>query len=166
MEGGEPWAALEKDPLKLTVDDVYEISYDVGCQFRDVSSSQSSRAISELQFKILRVLEMFETLVSKSSISLEELKLERDNLKTKAERLMGELQNGNLRTVGPDKFLINLEDPNCPRFTFQELSDVLQERNNLKAQLLTTRAVIQGYKSGIPTREEHHVVNLKTGPWS
>ena len=32
--------------------------------------------------------------------------------------------------------VVDLTDPNRPRFTLQELRDVLQERNKLKSQLL------------------------------
>ncbi|XP_078278061.1 RILP-like protein 2 [Rhinoraja longicauda] len=151
--------AFNKDPLELTVEDVYDISHQLGCQFRDVNSSQSSTAVSELQFQVVRVLEMFATLVSQSSVSLEELRLERDGLKAEAETLIGQLRSKATvpvqeRNIGADKFMVNLEDPNCPRFTLQELSEVLQERNHLKAQLLTTRAAIQCYQSATITQAE------------
>ncbi|XP_059850531.1 RILP-like protein 2 [Hypanus sabinus] len=160
MAAGEPggWPAFEKDPLELTVDDVYKISYDVGCQFREVNASRSSRAVSELRFKILRVLEMLEALVSKGPVTLEELEFERDYLKEEAERLVRAIQDRAIDTEqengGAAKSITSVEDPNSPRFTFQELRDVLEERNNLKARLLTTRAAIQGYKSGIPIQHE------------
>nr|XP_009930831.1 PREDICTED: RILP-like protein 2 [Opisthocomus hoazin] len=51
--------------------------------------------------------------------------------------------------LGPDKMVIDLTDPNRPRFTLQELRDVLQERNQLKAQLLVAQEELQCYKSGI-----------------
>nr|XP_009482988.1 PREDICTED: RILP-like protein 2 [Pelecanus crispus] len=52
-------------------------------------------------------------------------------------------------TLGPDKMIIDLTDPNRPRFTLQELREVLQERNQLKAQLLVVQEELQCYKSGI-----------------
>ncbi|XP_010133341.1 PREDICTED: RILP-like protein 2, partial [Buceros rhinoceros silvestris] len=52
-------------------------------------------------------------------------------------------------SLGPDKMVIDLTDPNRPRFTLQELRDVLQERNQLKAQLLVVQEELQCYKSGI-----------------
>lgn len=42
--------------------------------------------------------------------------------------------------------MIDLKDPNRPRFTLQELKDVLQERNQLKAQLLLAQEELQLYK--------------------
>lgn len=48
--------------------------------------------------------------------------------------------------IGPDKLVIDLKDPNRPRFTMQELKEVLQERNQLKAQLLVAQEELQLYK--------------------
>lgn len=45
--------------------------------------------------------------------------------------------------TGPDKLVIDLKDPNRPRFTMQELKEVLQERNQLKAQLLVAHEELQ-----------------------
>lgn len=42
--------------------------------------------------------------------------------------------------------VIDLTDPNRPRFTLQELRDVLQERNKLKSQLLVVQEELQCYK--------------------
>lgn len=48
--------------------------------------------------------------------------------------------------LGPDKMVVDLTDPNRPRFTLQELRDVLQERNKLKSQLLVVQEELQCYK--------------------
>lgn len=48
--------------------------------------------------------------------------------------------------LGPDKMVIDLRDSNRPRFTLQELRDVLQERNKLKSQLLVVQEELQCYK--------------------
>lgn len=42
--------------------------------------------------------------------------------------------------------MVDLKDPNRPRFTMQELKEVLQERNQLKAQLLIAQEELQLYK--------------------
>ena len=42
--------------------------------------------------------------------------------------------------------VIDLKDPNRPRFTMQELKEVLQERNQLKAQLMVSQEELQMYK--------------------
>lgn len=55
--------------------------------------------------------------------------------------------------------VVDLTDPNRPRFTLQELRDVLQERNKLKSQLLVVQEELQCYKRwvllwgwGVPRR--------------
>ena len=42
--------------------------------------------------------------------------------------------------------VVDLTDPNRPRFTLQELRDVLQERNKLKSQLMVVQEELQCYK--------------------
>ena len=42
--------------------------------------------------------------------------------------------------------VVDLKDPNRPRFTMQELKEVLQERNQLKAHLLIAQEELQLYK--------------------
>lgn len=91
MEFGEelsPALAFEKDAFELTVEDVYDISYVIGRDLLKISSA--GEEVSDLQFRIVRVLEMFETLVNKYNLSLEELKLERDNLKSELDRIIKE----------------------------------------------------------------------------
>ncbi|XP_019504472.1 PREDICTED: RILP-like protein 2 [Hipposideros armiger] len=147
-----PEGALRKSPFQLTVEDVYDISYVVG---RELMALGSDPRVTQLQFKIVRVLEMLETLVNEGNLAVEELRMERDNLRKEVERLRGE---GSAPTrevnLGPDKMVVDLTDPNRPRFTLQELRDVLQERNKLKSQLLVVQEELQCYKSGlIPPRE-------------
>lgn len=50
------------------------------------------------------------------------------------------------QTAGPNQLVIDLTDPNRPRFTMQELKEVLQERNQLKAQLMVAQEELQLYK--------------------
>lgn len=91
MEFGEessPALAFEKDAFELTVEDVYDISYVIGRDLLKISST--GEEVSDLQFRIVRVLEMFETLVNKYNLSLEELKMERDNLKSELDRIIKE----------------------------------------------------------------------------
>lgn len=153
-EGDEPGpeGALRKSALQLTVEDVYDISYVVG---RELMALGSDPRVTQLQFRIVRVLEMLETLVNAGSLAVEELRLERDSLRKEAERLRGAgPAAGREVNLGPDKMVVDLTDPNRPRFTLQELRDVLQERNRLKSQLLVVQEELQCYKSGlIPPRE-------------
>ncbi|XP_050964870.1 RILP-like protein 2 [Labeo rohita] len=169
MEGrhdSSPMQAFDKDVLEMTCEDVYDISYVIGRDLLKVNTG--SREFSDLQFKIVRVLEMFESMVNKYNLSLEELRMELDNMKREMERVVAEGSSGNdSNTVGPNKLVVDLKDPNRPRFTMQELKEVLQERNNLKAQLLLAQEELQLYKSGVLGSEQKMVeVNLETLPQS
>ncbi|XP_059401025.1 RILP-like protein 2 isoform X2 [Carassius carassius] len=169
MEGRQdssPMQAFEKDVLEMTCEDVYDISYVIGRDLLKVSTG--SREFSDLQFKIVRVLEMFETMVNKYNLSLEELRMELENMKRQTERVVaeGSTSSGNT-TVGPNQLVVDSKDPNRPRFTMQELKEVLQERNKLKAQLLLAQEELQLYKSGVLGSEQKMVeVNLETLPQS
>ncbi|KAH1180412.1 RILP-like protein 2 [Mauremys mutica] len=154
-----PESAFEKSPFQLTAEDVYDISYLVGREILKISSEPQGEVptrAAQLQFKIVRILEMLEALVNESNLTVEELKMERDNLKKEVEGLRKERPPGNAEqlSLGPDKMIIDLTDPNRPRFTLQELRDVLQERNHLKAQLLIAQEELQCYKSGIISQRE------------
>ncbi|XP_071428348.1 RILP-like protein 2 isoform X1 [Pithys albifrons albifrons] len=146
---GGPESALEKSPFQLTPADVYDISAVVGrdlLQLRAGPDLPAARA--RLQFRIVRVLEMLEALVSESSVAEEQLRRERDSLRRELELLRAEPGPGSAPqlSLGPGKMVIDLSDPNRPRFTLQELQDVLQERNQLKAQLLVVQEELQCYK--------------------
>lgn len=91
-EEPSPALAFEKDAFELTVEDVYDISYVIGRDLLKISST--GEEVSDLQFRIVRVLEMFETLVNKYNLSLEELKMERDNLKSELSRIIKESSSG------------------------------------------------------------------------
>nr|XP_009926013.1 PREDICTED: RILP-like protein 2 [Haliaeetus albicilla] len=69
--------------------------------------------------------------------------------------------NASWLSLGPDKMIIDLTDPNRPRFTLQELRDVLQERNQLKAQLLVVQEELQCYKSGIISQRRDQTEELE-----
>ncbi|KAM6155564.1 RILP-like protein 2 [Rhynchocyon petersi] len=148
-----PEGALGKSPSQLTAEDVYDISYMMG---RELVALGSDPRVTRLQFKIVRVLEMLEALVSEGSLEAEELRLERDNLRKEVQALRsGHPPAGAEVNLGPNKMVVDLTDPNRPRFTLQELRDVLQERNKLKAQLLVAQEELQCYRSGlIPPRED------------
>lgn len=85
-EGDEagPEGALSKSPFQLTTEDVYDISYVVG---RELMALGSDPRVTQLQFKIVRVLEMLETLVTEGSLAAEELRMERDSLRKEVEGL-------------------------------------------------------------------------------
>ncbi|XP_051684845.1 RILP-like protein 2 isoform X2 [Oryctolagus cuniculus] len=130
-EGDEagPEGALGKSPSQLTAEDVYDISYVVG---RELMALGSDPRVTQLQFKIVRVLELLEALVSEGNLTAEALRLERDSLRAEVAGLRREL----------------------PPARGEELRDVLQERNKLKSQLLVVQEELQCYKSGLmPARE-------------
>ncbi|XP_071428349.1 RILP-like protein 2 isoform X2 [Pithys albifrons albifrons] len=161
---GGPESALEKSPFQLTPADVYDISAVVGrdlLQLRAGPDLPAARA--RLQFRIVRVLEMLEALVSESSVAEEQLRRERDSLRRELELLRAEPGPGSAPqlSLGPGKMVIDLSDPNRPRFTLQELQDVLQERNQLKAQLLVVQEELQCYKSGIISQRKDQSEELE-----
>ncbi|KAM9281197.1 RILP-like protein 2 [Morus bassanus] len=163
-EDGGPERALEKSPFQLTAGDVYDISSVVGRDLLQLSAGpQVPAALARLQFRIVRVLEMLEALVSESSLAEEQLRMERDSLRREVEALRGEGSRGSAPqlSLGPDKMVIDLTDPNRPRFTLQELRDVLQERNQLKAQLLVVQEELQCYKSGIISQRRDQTEELE-----
>ncbi|KAG1957745.1 RILP-like protein 2 [Pimephales promelas] len=168
-QDSSPMEAFDKDVLEMTVEDVYDISYVIGRDLLKVNTG--GREFSDLQFKIVRVLEMFETMVNKYNLSMEELRMERDNMKREMERVVAEGSSGDVNTnnesIGPNKLVVDLKDPNRPRFTMQELKEVLQERNKLKAQLMVAQEELQLYKSGVLGSEQSMVeIKLDTLPQS
>ncbi|KAM6246871.1 RILP-like protein 2 [Porphyrio hochstetteri] len=161
---GGPEKALEKSPFQLTAGDVYDISSVVGRDLLQLSAGpQLPAALARLQFRIVRVLEMLEALVSESSLVEEQLRMERDSLRLELQALREEGARGSAQqlSLGPDKMVIDLTDPNRPRFTLQELRDVLQERNQLKAQLLVVQEELQCYKSGIISQKGDQTEELE-----
>lgn len=162
-EDGGPESALEKSPFQLTATDVYDISSVVGRDLLQLRAGpQLPAARARLQFRIVRVLEMLEALVSESSVAEEQLRRERDSLRRELEQLRAAARGSAPQpSLGPDQMVIDLTDPNRPRFTLQELRDVLQERNQLKAQLLVVQEELQCYKSGIISQKRDQTEELE-----
>lgn len=150
-EDSGPEGALGKSPLQLTPEDVYDISSVVGRELAALGGGQDPR-VARLQFTIVRVLELLETLVSEAGVAAEELRMERDSLRHELEGLRR--ATGGQDGLGPDKMVVDLADPNRPRFTLQELREVLQERNKLKSQLLLAQEELQCYRSGLISAQE------------
>lgn len=86
QEDSGPEGALGKSPLQLTPEDVYDISSAVGRELAALGGGQDPR-VARLQFTIVRVLELLETLVSEAGVAAEELRLERDSLRHELEGL-------------------------------------------------------------------------------
>ncbi|TSW08318.1 RILP-like protein 2 [Bagarius yarrelli] len=158
LADGSVVPAFMKNPLELGVEDVYDISYVIGKDLLKIN--RGGQEVSDLQFKIVRVLEMFEMLVSSFNLSLEELRMERDNLKGQLERLVSGSHGNSNNVIGPDMLVVDMKDPNRPRFTMQELKEVLQERNQLKAQLLVTQEELQLYKCGNLRQSESNMMEV------
>uniref|UniRef100_G3WRX6 RILP-like protein 2 n=1 Tax=Sarcophilus harrisii TaxID=9305 RepID=G3WRX6_SARHA len=141
-----------KNPFHLTAEDVYDISYVVGRDLMAITGDSRDVAtrVTQLQFKIVRILEMLEALVNDCNVTVEELRMERDSLRKEVEGLRSE-GHASFPEVNPgtNKVVVDLTDPNRPRFTMQELRDVLHERNKLKSQLLVAQEELQCYKSGL-----------------
>ncbi|XP_066466097.1 RILP-like protein 2 [Tiliqua scincoides] len=162
----KPDSVFGKDPFQLTAEDVYDISYILGRELHQISSQppmEVSSGVTRLQFKIVSVLEMLEALVNESNLAVEALKMERDSLKRELEELRKQGAGGRAEEVnlGPNKMIIDLTDANRPRFTLQELREVLQERNQLKAQLLVAQEELQCYKSGLISQKPDLVESMQ-----
>uniref|UniRef100_UPI00398F544B RILP-like protein 2 n=1 Tax=Pristiophorus japonicus TaxID=55135 RepID=UPI00398F544B len=159
MEELNPTSAFDKDPFELAAEDVYDISYIIGRDLMKLSGPDGCHIVSELQYKIIRVLEMFEALVNKHNLTVETLRIERDSLRVETERLRQAESDSQLQqSAGPDKLAVDVNDPDRPRFTLQELRDVLQERNKLKAQLLVAQEELECYKSGLITANKSPIL--------
>lgn len=96
-------SGLEKNVADLTVMDVYDIAAVVGQEFERIIDQHGCEALSRLMPKVVRVLEILEVMVSRSSISpeTEELRLELDKLRLeRLDRLEKEKKH---RKVGPPR---------------------------------------------------------------
>uniref|UniRef100_A0A8D2LCK8 RILP-like protein 2 n=1 Tax=Varanus komodoensis TaxID=61221 RepID=A0A8D2LCK8_VARKO len=149
--GGGGEGAFAKSAFQLTAEDVYDISYLLGRELhalgREPRAGLAAR-VARLQFRVVSVLEMLEALVSEHCVAAEALRLERDSLRREVDglRAQGGRAGSAEVNLGPNQMIIDLTDANRPRFTLQELKEVLQERNQLKAQLLVTQEELQCYK--------------------
>ncbi|EHB01478.1 RILP-like protein 2 [Heterocephalus glaber] len=146
-----PEGALGKSALQLTAEDVYDISYVVGRELMALGSDPR-----QLQHKIESAVYLCKSqerakqyLVTKKKFSYRRQNRLRPRRGKPCQRcLLFQVD------LGPDKMVVDLTDPNRPRFTLQELKEVLQERNALKAQLLLAQEELRCYQSGlIPPRE-------------
>lgn len=93
-----PEGALAKSPSQLTAEDVYDISYVVG---RELMALGSDPRVTQLQFKIVRVLELLEALVSEGNLTAEALRMERDSLRAEVAGLRRELPPACREVSGP-----------------------------------------------------------------
>uniref|UniRef100_A0A8C6ZRL8 RILP-like protein 2 n=1 Tax=Nothoprocta perdicaria TaxID=30464 RepID=A0A8C6ZRL8_NOTPE len=153
-EEGGPESALAKSPFQLTAADVYDISHVVGRDLLQLGGPAAPAALPRLQFRIVRVLEMLEALVSRGPGPEPE--------PGGSAQQVGRSPGPAPAPLGPDKMVIDLTDPERPRFTLQELREVLQERNQLKAQLLVLQEELQCYKSGIISQRRDQTEKLET----
>nr|XP_060641525.1 RILP-like protein 2 [Anolis sagrei ordinatus] len=166
--GADPERALAKSAFQLTAEDVYDLAYVLGRELHQLSTeprAQVPARVAQLQFKVVGVLEMLESLVEENNLALEALRLERDSLRRELEesRAHQQAQDPSQVNLGPDKMVIDLTDANRPRFTLQELREVLQERNQLKAQLLVAQEELQCYKSGFISQKQDWVEPTQKG---
>nr|XP_056715674.1 RILP-like protein 2 [Euleptes europaea] len=167
--GCEPEGAFGKNPFQLTVEDVYDMSYVLGRELHKISSEprlEVPARVAQLQFKVVSVLEMLEALVDDNNLTVEALKMERDSLKREVEQLrkQGSHRAAEEVSLGPNKMVVDLTDANRPRFTLQELREVLQERNQLKAQLMVAQEELQLYKSGYISQKQDPVESIHREP--
>lgn len=97
-------SALEKNVADLTVMDVYDIAAVVGQEFERIIDQYGCEALSRLMPKVVRVLEILEVMVSRSSIGpeTEELRLELDKLRLeRIDRMEKEKKHRKVRQASP-----------------------------------------------------------------
>lgn len=118
----ESGSALEKNVADLTVMDVYDIAAVVGQEFERIIDQYGCEALSRLMPKVVRVLEILEVMVSRSSISpeTEELRLELDKLRLeRIDRLEKEKRHRKVRTFSTGTTLHKQQEvpvPDCNSF--------------------------------------------------
>ncbi|NXN50794.1 RIPL2 protein, partial [Rynchops niger] len=166
---GGPERALEKSPFQLTTGDVYDISALVGRDLLQLGAgTRVPAALARLQGRLPGGHGLQRPLPRRLACPLGHTRVAKPALTpAESEDAFGAaagLSRGSrtsLRNLGPDKMVIDLTDPNRPRFTLQELQDVLQERNQLKAQLLVVQEELQCYKSGIISQKRDQTEELE-----
>ncbi|KAF6729594.1 RILP-like protein 1 [Oryzias melastigma] len=102
----------------------------------------------------------------RGALQMEITKLRKELQERESQRKLTELEEfpSLEHTAGPNQLVVDLTDPNRPRFTMQELKEVLQERNQLKAQLMVAQEELQLYKSGILPQAEPAMVEVNLDP--
>ncbi|XP_071322781.1 RILP-like protein 1 isoform X9 [Trachinotus anak] len=145
-------SALEKNVADLTVMDVYDIAAVVGQEFERIIDQYGCEALSRLMPKVVRVLEILEVMVSRSSISpeTEELRLELDKLrlerldrleKEKRHRKELELVEDVWRGEAQDLLsqIAQLQEENKTLLTNMSIKDPLSEEDLQRHEGMTER---------------------------
>ncbi|XP_030598008.1 RILP-like protein 1 isoform X1 [Archocentrus centrarchus] len=145
-------SALEKNVADLTVMDVYDIAAVVGQEFERIIDQYGCEALSRLMPKVVRVLEILEVMVSRSSISpeTEELRLELDKLrleridrleKEKKHRKELELVEDVWRGEAQDLLsqIAQLQEENKTLLTTMSIKDPLSEEDLQRHEGMTER---------------------------
>ncbi|XP_029371460.1 RILP-like protein 1 isoform X6 [Echeneis naucrates] len=148
----ESGSALEKNVADLTVMDVYDIAAVVGQEFERMIDQYGCEALSRLMPKVVRVLEILEVMVSRTSISpeTEELRLELDKLrlermdrleKEKKHRKELELVEDVWRGEAQDLLtqIAQLQEENKTLLTNMSIKDPLSEEDLQRHEGMTER---------------------------
>ncbi|XP_068608695.1 RILP-like protein 1 isoform X2 [Brachionichthys hirsutus] len=145
-------SALEKNVADLTVMDVYDIAAAVGQEFERIIDQHGCEALSRLMPKVVRVLEILEVMVSRSSIGPEtdELRLELDKLRLeRIERLEKEKKHRKELELVEDVWrgeaqdlltqIAQLQEENKSLLTNRSIKDPLSEEDLQRHEGMTER---------------------------
>uniref|UniRef100_A0A7N8WSB4 RILP-like protein 2 n=1 Tax=Mastacembelus armatus TaxID=205130 RepID=A0A7N8WSB4_9TELE len=136
-------SALDRPAAELTVMDVYDIAAVLGQEFERIIDRFGCESLVGVVPKVVRVLELLEALVSRGATGQEAEELRRELDRLRQERSDRYEQERKHQECGGDSGFL---DSDKPRFTLQELRDVLQEKNELKAQVFMLQEELAYYK--------------------
>ncbi|XP_076614575.1 RILP-like protein 1 isoform X6 [Chaetodon auriga] len=155
-------SALEKNVADLTVMDVYDIAAVVGQEFERIIDQYGCEALSRLMPKVVRVLEILEVMVSRSSISpeTEELRLELDKLRLeRLDRLEKEKKHRKELELVEDVWRGEAQD------LLTQIAQLQEENKSLLTNLSNKDPMseedLQRHEAGMTERERQVMKKLK-----
>ncbi|XP_037548421.1 RILP-like protein 1 [Nematolebias whitei] len=154
-------SALEKNAADLTVMDVYDMAAVVGQEFERIIDQYGCEALSRLMPKVVRVLEILEVMVSRSSLSpdTEELRLELDRLRLeRTERLEKERRHRQELERVEDVWRGEAQDLLCQIAQLQEENRTLLSNMSTKDPM--NEDELQRHE-GMTEREKQVMMKLK-----
>lgn len=162
MEEQQLGAALDKSAAELSVMDVYDIAAALGLELERVIERTGAELLSRLVPRVVRVLELLEVLVSRSSSSpdTDELRLELDRLRLeRLERLEKEKKHKKELELVEDVWRGEAQDLLCQISQLQEENKTLLNNLSIRESPLTEEDIQK--QEGMTERERQVMKKLK-----
>lgn len=162
MEEQQLGAALDKSAAELSVMDVYDIAAALGLELERVIERTGAELLSRLVPRVVRVLELLEVLVSRSSSSpdTDELRLELDRLRLeRLERLEKEKKHKKELELVEDVWRGEAQDLLCQISQLQEENKTLLNNLSIRESPLTEEDIQK--QEGLTERERQVMKKLK-----